>query len=573
MPDLRRALLDHDPDVLKVIADLWGVELPTASSKEAIVEELMPALRDPVRVNEIVDGLPEEARAALTTLARGPQPAAQFAREYGPLRQMGAARREREQPWRNAPSPFETLWYRGLLASAFIDDGRGPEEFAFIPSDLIPLLPESLTPSIDLTLPGLALPVTRHSPLVFDAVDDVTTLLAYLQINAVTLYDDRLPSSARAALTPFLRQPAALDFLTHLVGALGLAEGLPFRPAAAAARPFLEAERSKQVQTLAEAWRASREWNDLKQLPGLLFEGTAWRNEPVAAREAIVRWLAHVPCGEWWSLDSFVAALKERQPDFQRRGGDYDSWYIRDAASGDYLRGFANWERVDGALIRWVIENPLCWLGLIEISTTENTEFTEKGKEKDKDRDKDSVFSVNSVVKAFRVTPYGLAFLGKDDWPAGPPVVPLLASADGLLRAPAAANRYVRFQVTRIADWLRLEEDHYAYRLTPASLERAAQRGITVGRIAAFLREATRGDAPPALLGALQRWERAGTEAALDDVVILKLKSDELLETLRATPTLRPYLGERLGPGVITVRREAADELRAALAEVGILLD
>ncbi len=570
MPDLRRILLDYELDLLKALADLWGLELTALSQKDA-AEELITLMRDPARVAEIVDGLPAEAQTALRALRRDRQPLAQFTRQHGALRQMGAARREREQPWRTDPSPVETLWYRGLLATAFVDDGRGLEEFVFIPSDLIPLLPESLASISAASPPGRPTPpsaVTRSGPLsATDAADEVTTLLAYLQINSVNLYEDRLSASARASVTPFLRQPAALDFFTYLVGALGLAEGSPFKPAANTARPFLEAERPKQIQRLAEAWRGSRAWNDLKQLPGLLFEGPAWHNEPSAARTAILDWLAQVPPGEWWSLDSFVEAIKERQPDFQRRGGDYESWYIRDAASGDYLRGFVNWERVDGALIRWLIENPLSWLGLIEISTTANTELTEKNKEKD------SVLSVNSVVKAFRVTPQGNAFLGKSEWPAATPPMPVLASADGLLRVPLATSRYVRFQTARIADWLPLEEDHYAYRLMPASLERAGQRGITIRRISAFLREATRGDVPPALLGALQRWERAGTEAALDDVIVLKLKSDELLETLSATPALRPYLGERLGPAMIAVRREAVEALRAALAEVGILLD
>lgn len=562
MPDLRRVLLDYEPDQLKVLADLWGLELTALAPKE-IIEELIPLLRDPARVAEIVGDLPEAARNVLRMLRQGHQPRAQFTRQYGALRQMGAARREREQPWRTDPSPVETLWYRGLLATAFIDDGRGLEEFIFIPSDLIPLLPESLAPLADPAPPGHPIASAAVHALASEAIEDVTTLLAYLQIHSINLYEGRLSASARAAVAPFLRQPAALDFFTHFIGALGLAEGSPFKPVANLARPFLEAARPQQIQLLADAWRGARDWNDLKQLPGLIFEGTAWHNEPVAARAAILHWLAQVPSGEWWSLDSFIEAIKERQPDFQRRGGDYDSWYIRAAASGDYLRGFANWERVDGALIRWLIENPLSWLGLVEISTAERAEILKEN----------STLSARSAVNAFKLTPFGLAFVGKGDWPAALPAVPVLASADGLLRVPIAASHYTRFQTARIADWLTLEESHYAYRLTPASLERAGQRGITLGRILAFLREATRGDVPPTLLGALQRWERAGTEATLTEVVILKLKSAELLETLYATPTLRPYLGERLGPTLIAVRREAVDDLRAALAEVGILLD
>jgi len=64
-----------------------------------------------------------------------------------------------------------------------------------------------------------------------------------------------------------------------------------------------------------------------------------------------------------------------------------------------------------------------------------------------------------------------------------------------------------------------------------------------------------------------------GGEAALKETVFLKLKSKELLETLRRTPGVRRYLGEALGPEAVEVRKEDMERLREALAEVGILVD
>jgi hypothetical protein len=518
------------------------------------VDELVPLLLNADLVAAMVQDLDDAARRALAALIVGKQPLAQFTRQHGALRRMGAARREREQPWRNAPSPVETLWYRALLGTGFADAGHGPEEFASIPTDLLPLIPTDALPPLASSPPGSPSQPPPSFRLPPHPVDDVTTILAYLQVHPTSLREGQLPPAARAALTPFLRQPAALEFFIHFIDTLGLAEGAPLKPVAATARPFLEADRYQPIQTLADTWRHAAAWNDLKHLSGLTFEGTAWHNDPASAREAVLNFLAQVPLNTWWSLDSLVAALKERQPDFQRRGGDYESWYIRDAATGEYLRGFDHWERVDGALVRWLVENPLAWLGLVEVATTENTEK-------------------NSVAKIFRVTPSGAAFLGQGKWPTSAPPVSILATSDGVLRVPLTASHYVRFQVARIAQWLPLEEDHYAYRLTPASLERGVQRGIALGRILSFLQEATGNDLPATLAGALRRWERAGAEASLAEVVILTLKSDELLDTLRATPALRPYLGERLGPGLVVVRREHTEALRPALAEVGILLD
>ena len=106
------------------------------------------------------------------------------------------------------------------------------------------------------------------------------------------------------------------------------------------------------------------------------------------------------------------------------------------------------------------------------------------------------------------------------------------------------------------------------------SLARAAKQGIKVSHILTFLQKSVGENAlPPALVGALRRWERTGPEAALKEMVILKLKSPELLETLLRTPGVRRYLGERLGPVLVEVRVSEVGELRRALAELGLLVD
>jgi hypothetical protein len=345
-----------------------------------------------------------------------------------------------------------------------------------------------------------------------------------------------------------LRWPAALDLWVHLAIRLGLAEGTPLRPEPTRARPYLEADRAAEAQTLAAAWRDSKEWNDLLHVPGLVFEGGAWRNDPLAARHAILKLLAEVPAGSWFLGEAFVQAAKARQPDFQRPAGDYDSWYIRDAATKIYLRGFEHWDRVEGALVRWLLQGPLHWLGIVEKA---------------------------EGAEAFCVTDFGRAFM------AGSAVTlaPLAAAAvevkaDGTLCVPAAVSRYDRFQVARVCNWLAREADGYVYRLSPGSLARAAKQGIKVSHILAFLQKAA-GEAPlpPNVVGALHRWERAGQEAAVKETVVLKVKSPELLETLLRTPGVRRYLGEKLGPALVEVRQADAARLREALAELGILAD
>jgi hypothetical protein len=176
---------------------------------------------------------------------------------------------------------------------------------------------------------------------------------------------------------------------------------------------------------------------------------------------------------------------------------------------------------------------------------------------------------------AFRLTPYAAAFFGLTIWPAADESAPTFhVNANGTIRVPASASRYDRFQVARVSHWLSIDNTDYLYRLTPASLTRAARQGIRVSHILGFLQKAAGDDAvPPPLVGALHRWERSGTEATVKDTLVLKLKSRDLLATLRRTPSIQRYLGETLGPEAVEVRREHLEKLREALTEVGILID
>jgi hypothetical protein len=601
MPPLHRVLADHDLGLLRLMAELWGVELAAGSQREA-ADELAARMLAPELAAEIIAALPADARAAFDQLAReGRQLLASFTRRYGELRAMGPARRDRERPWANAPSASEVLWYRGLIGRAFFDAGRGPEEFVFIPDDLRSLayvagaaeaaaLPRP--PGHAASGPDTAGPSHNASGLNASG-DDAVTLLAYVQVVAVRLESalpaaatpvagaqaaGTLPASHRAALARFLRQPPALDFYLHLLRQLGLvAEAGAKEPAhldPERVQPFLQDGGPERARRLAEAWRDSHEWNDLLMVPGLAFEGQAWRNDPHAARQAILKLLALVPPGAWWSLDSFVAAVKDRQPDFQRPAGDYDSWYIRDAAGGAFLRGFDNWDRVDGALVRWVIEQPLAWLGAVENTTAvQNTTVVEVE---------------SSSARAFRLTAYGAALLGLAGWPEAPENAPLDVQSGGLVRAAAGeasapASGYDRFQLARISDWLPPELAAggsasgafvYPYRMTPPSLARAARKGISPGRIIAFLERAAAGQqALPTLVAALRRWELNGVEASLREMVVLRLASAELLETLRKTPGVAVFLGQEIGPAAVEVRRADLEKLRAALNEMNILID
>ncbi|MEJ5226197.1 MAG: hypothetical protein WHV44_17175, partial [Anaerolineales bacterium] len=137
MPYLINTLPQNDLGFLRIVAQLWGLELESADPSHAVVE-LVETLCDAALLEEVVSTLTDDARDALGALfasgGRLPWPA--FTRRFGEVREMGPARRDREKPHLRPTSPAEILFYRALVARAFFDTPAGPQEFAFIPDDL-----------------------------------------------------------------------------------------------------------------------------------------------------------------------------------------------------------------------------------------------------------------------------------------------------------------------------------------------------------------------------------------------------------------------------------------------------
>lgn len=532
MPTLSQSLQGKDLGHLRIIADRWGIDFDAPDARVGLAR-LTTVLLDRARVGETVHDLPAEACLALDDLYHheGRLPWPLFTRRYGAVREMGPGRRDRERPFGKSASPAEMLWYRALVARAFFDGPSGPEEYAYIPEDLVPLLP----PPRDAVVAPLGRPATPAEraymlPATDRILDDAVTLLAALRMGL-------------APLPPLACPPT---FLIPLFASAGLLDsnGLP---APEPARTFLEAPRSQALAQLVRAWLHSETINELRLMPGLVFEGE-WKNEPLRARQAILDFLASLSPGKWWCLPVFITDVRQRHPDFQRPAGDYDSWYIHLEGSEQFLRGFEHWEQVDGALIRYLITGPFYWLGIIEVAAP----------------------AEGALVTAFRYSPWADALLSGAS-PEGLPleIEKLKPGSGARLRVARLVPRAVRYQIARFCEWEEEQSDAYRYRLTPSSLSRARQQGLTVSHLLALLRR--HADAvPPTLVKALERWEQHGAQAVLEQVTILRLSSPELLQTLRASRAAR-FLGDPLGPTVVIVRPGAAEKVLALLAEMGYL--
>jgi hypothetical protein len=542
MPDLFHSLLNRDIGHLRIVADLWGVELHSSKTEEAL-KELCAGMLHLALVHEIVEALPEEARSALQVLVTGggKLPWASFARQFGELRLVGAGRRDREQVHLQPASAAETLFYRALLAQAFFDTPAGAQEFAYVPEDLVPLLGIEPLPEEDFLVPSVgtlrtseakpeapygrpALPKEHAHPVLLcdRLLDDAATLLAALRLNLE-------PPACEVPV-------AALRELLEAAGILSGGEASPEK-----VRNFLEMERPQALKLMADAWRSSDCFNELRLVPGLVCEGE-WQNDARLTRRTILGFMSHLPVDQWWSLAAFVSDIHDKSPDFQRPAGDYDSWFIRRLSDDAYLRGFGSWDEVDGALIRYMITGPLYWLGKLELA-----EAVEGGGP--------AAFRIPSKVHLSREEK------GR-----------LTVRSGGRISVPRLVPRAARYQIARFCEWEQDAADEYRYRITSASLKKAESQGLKAGQLLSLLARNASVEIPPAFIRALKRWEKNGSESRLETRTILRVSRPEVLEELRKSPAGR-FLGDNLGPVAVVVKAGASLKVQAALMELGLLVE
>lgn len=553
MAPLHRFLVDYDMAMLRALAQNRGVPLNTNHQPEA-VDQLAAALVDPLSVRIALARLSPPARTALDALmaAGGKMRTSRFGRRFGAVRPLGPGRLQRESPWQEPASPTEELWYAGLIFRGFDQDESGPGEFFFIPDDLIPLLPPPRSTPAPFVVEPVAGPPAGKSdgPAL---VHDLFVYLVVIQNHDVRPYaDGRLGRTDREALRARLidADDRRLAFLRHLADRLGWVtrqEGY-LRLKATPVKRWLTASPERQLAALQEAWRDDPRWIDLCHVPSLQCDQkTPWlrRYDPVAVRRTLLDRLALCPPDTWWTLASFVAAMKEHDPDFQRPDGDYDSWYIRDTASGTYLSGFETWDRVEGALIADLLTNTLRWLGIVSVSSGPSGPIC-------------------------RLTEAGKRFLGMiPSQEETQPAPPLVISPDLSLELPAPVSLYVRFQLERFAE---LEsEAPCRYRLTSRGLSRALSRDVRLEQVLAFLRQASRAPVPPAVEERLRLWARRLGQVRLEEAVVLRVRDPELLQELATLPETRPFIQEIVSPTVALVRRQDLPRLQHELRALGYL--
>jgi hypothetical protein len=383
-------------------------------------------------------------------------------------------------------------------------------------------------------------------------VDDLTTLLAFLQLQTPEIEADYLLSDdtlqQRLITHLLVNDVSRLQFMIGVGISAELIEVQSGKlyPRKAEVRRWLTDKRSPQLKWLVDAWLKSEDYREVWHTPGLHAE-PGWTYDAVGARAATLDLLhQQVPRQEWWAIDDFIDVVKMVNPNFQRPGGDYESWYIR-SDDNEYLHGLNSWDAVEGAVLNFHLVGPMHWLGLMD-----------------------------TAEDAVRFSAYGRAFIEQAAWPMPNEVdEKITVQPDGTFIATRRVSRMDRFQLARFTTWQKpatLSGEPYIYRLDAQGIQRADGQGVTVANIGTFVNRLLEGNPmPPAIGSLLENWRSgAAASVSLERLLVLRATAPETLDALYNEPSLRRYFGARLGPMAAVVREDQLDALRDALGTRGV---
>ena len=359
MPTILETIREYDEDILIMIAESWGIDL-IFNTKKTPAEQVAEFISQVQLMKEVFPSLPEKSRRAIKALVKekGEIPWDQFTRKFGELREMGAARRERERPDRAPVSVTESLFYKALVGRAFFETNQGLHEFAFIPEEFYKFLIPVIEQKKNEHHQNLLLAGSVEKKLLTNdyCVDHATTILAGLRIG--------LSPEEISLFTPII----PISFLIDLLEEANLVSDNS-EINSEKVKQFLEAERGQALGQLAQAWKASHKINELDLIESLVFESRD-KGDPCFSRKSLFDIIKVLPGDNWYNIQEFCDWINQNQPDILRSGGEYDAWFIKDKATGEYIKGFENWQRVEGEYIRMMIMKPMFWLGFIDLGKT-----------------------------------------------------------------------------------------------------------------------------------------------------------------------------------------------------------
>jgi len=541
MPTISETIQDYEIDQIEMIAEQWGIEDDIDSHKN-IKKQMVKILDNRNLFLEVICTLPVREQSALQfILDEGEKiPAAQFTRTYGVIREMGAAVREKERPDRSPISVAENLFYKGIIGLSFFNEGDDVKEYIFLPEEFTKFLKSIRDdPSRIVTPPTLSEKNVSHVISTSDKLlDQICSLLAALR--------GSIPHNEFSRFIPLPR----IHFLSALLQTQGVIDKDSSILDTSKFKDFLTSERSTAFSNICFSWMEDGLINELKLLPNIIFEGK-WKNDPKKTRKNLLEIITKLPLKKWCRISDFIDWMYHRHPDFQRSGGDYETWFIKDTANDEYINGFENWYHVEGKLLRFFLTSPLFWMGILDLAVVEE----------------------GAQPFAFKKSDWADKLLEKKPVEYNThEISEFILRKNGAILLPINTQRELHYQIARFCVWKEIQRKHYRYKISPAAIRRAKTQHISTGQIKTLFQKYAKKPIPRNILTALNRWDKKQSQIHLEKLILIRVVSPDILDQIEKSPAKR-YISERINATTAVTTPKDINRLEDALIEIGYFAD
>lgn len=537
MPTLLETIVDYEADLLMIIAEKWGFDLDI-NEKGDIAEQVANLILNQSDALEFINLLPQKAQTALKILTdhNGRLFWDSFISQFGDLREMGTAIREKEKPHHDPKSITEHLFYSGLIGRGFFQSAHGLREYAFVPDEILFLIDSHQPPPSSNNIPYVN---QKDIVIMNDCKDKILDhACTYLSLIRIGKPLDKLI---------FLNPDISIAFLNKLLQDCELinkkngvnSDRIKF---------FLQAPRADSFSLLVQDWRKSSTINEIGFLVDITCEG-GWKNNSVETRSFLLEWIKSLSSTHWYGIDNLVAWVQENHPFFMRTHGEFESWLVKDTKTGAYIRGTEYWGHIEGSYLLYMLTGPLVWMGiLIQGQSSDRKVYISKTEWAD------DLIGGNRVN--FRVQQKTQFKLDK--------------------RAKIAVDRlfplHIRYQVSRFCEFINEKNGQYFYQITASSLRLAQSQGLKIQQLISLINKYGSRPIPDNIFQGLKNWQIKELTACFEQTVQLCVNSEQIIQKLLKSK-YKNLIHNQLNHTCVQISREGIPYIKSWLMEEGIFAE
>jgi DNA-directed RNA polymerase subunit F len=305
-------------------------------------------------------------------------------------------------------------------------------------------------------------------------------------------------------------------------------------------------ERTLELTSKGRTWPRLSVHFKLKELLGSLLEDSGRQFHPPRLKKLALERLRELQPGRWYDFTLFVGSVRQRYLAQLDASGLRESYQSRFQYSPEaHLRDLPQLAQT----ITTFVGDDLHLLGLVDLAL-------EGGR-----------------PVALQVSPLAVKALGLEATDAAPAKSRLLVNSDFEVLLLPEADAYDLIQrLDRFAERVNPQDAH-RFRVTPRSVERAVAGGVTASEILDTLAAHSSTDLPQNLVFSIRQYAEKVKFVSLRPALLLTARHREVIDDLLERPGVKKFVQERLGPRVLALLPDAAEELQAVLADEGVFLE